>query len=365
MDFDLPHHVAELAAEARAVGTRLAAGRGVLEDSWLVGDDPAAALELADRGWIGMSWPTKAGGGGASALERLVVVEALISTGAPVASSWFADRQIGPTLLAYGTEEQRRRWLPGILSGTARWCIGMSEPDAGSDVASLRTAAHRDGDRWVISGSKVWMSGAASAQWCYLVARTDPAAPPHRGLSEFVVDMSSPGIEVTPIRDATGNEHFCEVRLESVEVPADALVGTEGGSFRQIMGQMEHERGGIDRLVSNRALYERARLRAERDDPLIRQEIAALETGYRLGRLMVLREAMGQAPRGFSAATKTYCTELEQRIAAFCARVDGPAAMLEGRVARAVVYAPAYTIMGGTTQILRNILAERLLGLPR
>ena len=365
MDFDLPADVAALAHEARAVAIDLAAQADLTEDSWLIGNDPDVARELGARGWLGMTWPEAEGGHGRSALERFVVFEQLISHGAPIASSWFADRQIGPTLLQYGTAEQRVRFLPEIVAGTSAWCIGMSEPDAGSDVASLRTRAERSGDDWVITGRKVWTSGAAHADWCYLVARTDPDAPPHAGLSEFLVDMRSPGIEVSPIVDMTGNQHFCEVTFEEVRVPGDLLVGTPNGSFKQIMRQMEHERGGIDRLVSNRALYEEARAHADHHDPLVRQEIAQLESLYRIGRLLVLREMLGQAPAGFSSATKTICTEHEQRVANFCGRVAGPQAMLWNRVSRNICYAPGYTLMGGTTQILRNILGERVLGLPR
>ncbi len=365
MDFDLPSDVAALADEARDVAIRLAAEADLTEDSWLIGNDAAVARELGQRGWLGMTWPVAEGGHGRTALERFAVFEQLISHGAPIASSWFADRQIGPTLLQFGTPAQRARFLPDIVAGTSAWCIGMSEPDAGSDVASLRTRAVLDGDVWRITGRKVWTSGAAHAHWCYLVARTDPDAPPHAGLSEFLVDMRSPGIEIAPIVDMTGNQHFCEVTFEDVAVPADLLVGTLNGSFKQIMRQMEHERGGIDRLVSNRALYLEARLHADHDNPIVRQEIAALETVYRIGRLLVLREMIGQAPTGFSAATKTICTEHEQRVAAFCGRVAGAQAMLWNRVSRNICYAPAYTIMGGTTMILRNILGERVLGLPR
>jgi len=364
MDFVWPEHLRTLQAEAADLAD---AWQGeVQEDSWIVGDSVPFAQELAARGWLGMTWPKAYGGHEASPLERFAVFETLIARGAPVASSWFADRQIGPTLLQYGSEEQRRRYLPEIVAGRSAWCIGMSEPDAGSDVASLRTKAVRHGDDWVITGQKVWTSGARHADWCYLVARTDPDAPAHAGLSEFVVDMHAPGIRVEPIHDMTGNDHFCEVFLEEHHVASSSLVGAENGSFRQIMRQMEHERGGIDRLVSNRALYEWCLDRwADRDDPLLRQEIAALETGYRIGRHLVIREVLGQAPRGFSAATKTICTEFEQHVAAFCARVAGPDALIWGRVARNLCYAPGYTIMGGTTQILRNVLAERLLGLPR
>ncbi len=365
MDFRPDPVLAKLAEEAHAVGLAATEDRAVLEDSWLIGTSREFSRELGERGWLGMTWPVAEGGGGRSVMERFVVFEALIATGAPVATSWFADRQIGPTLLQYGTPEQRRRWLPDIIDGTSAWCIGMSEPDAGSDVASLRTRAQPSGSDWILNGQKVWTSGAAEADWCYLIARTDPDAPPHAGLSEFVVDMSSPGIEVRPIVDATGNAHFCEVHLLDVVVPGDHLVGALNGSFKQVMRQMEHERGGIDRLVSNRRLYLDVLADSPPTTPLLRDQFARLESDYRIGRLMVLREVMGQAPSGFSAATKTFCTEFEQRVADYCVQAVGPAAMCSGRIARNIVYAPAYTIMGGTTNILRNILAERMLGLPR
>ena len=370
MDFTLPPDLADLAAAAAEVGGRAAAQRPIAEDGWIIGHDTAFALELADRGWLGMTWPVEAGGRGRSALERFVVFEALISAGAPVAACWFADRQIGPTLLRYGTRMQQDCWLPEIVAGRASWCIGMSEPDAGSDVASMRTRADRDGDHFVLTGRKVWTSGAALADWCYVIARTDPDAPAHAGLSELVVDMSSPGIDVAPIVDMTGNRHFSEMTFDDVVVPVGHLIGELNGSFRQVMRQMEHERGGIDRLLSNRMLYQDCLAVADVSDARVRQEIASLETGYRIGRQLVLREVLGQAPRQFSAATKTFCTEFEQRVAAFCSRVLGPHAQLTepglgGRVARNLCYAPAYTILGGTTQILRSIIAERVLGLPR
>ena len=365
MDFRWPDPIVELSAEVHRVGRVVASSRAVREDSWLIGTSREFSLELAERGWLGMTWPVEEGGGGRNALERFAVFEALISEGAPLATSWFADRQIGPTLLQFGTPEQRARWLPEIIAGRSAWSIGMSEPDAGSDVASLRTRAVRRGDRWVVNGQKIWTSGAADADWCYLIARTDPDAPAHAGLSELVVDLHSPGIDIRPIVDATGNAHFCEVHLDGVEVPAENLVGAENGSFKQVMRQMEHERGGIDRLVSNRRLYLDVVGAVHHDDPLVRQEVAALESGYRIGRLMVLREVLGQAPPGYSAVTKTFCTEFEQRVADLCARVAGADALLWDRVARNVCYSPAYTIMGGTTSILRNIVGERVLGLPR
>jgi len=263
-----------------------------------------------------------------------------------------------------------------MLAGRSAWCIGMSEPDAGSDVAAIGTRAVRDGDDFVVTGQKIWTSGAATAQWCYLICRTDPDAPAHKGLSELVVDMSSSGVEVRPITDSSGDAHFNEVFFDEVRVPATNLVGQLNNSFGQTMRQLEHERGGIDRLVSNRRLFLDVAALADTGDPRIRQEMAAIESRYRIGRLMVLRNVVGQGPTGYSAVTKTVCTELEQSVASFAAGVvgahatvtgpvAGPGADIGARVARNIVYSPAYTIMGGTTQILRNILGERVLGLPR
>src|SRR5688572_3202275 len=174
MDFALPPELDALRAEATRVAVDAVAGIDFPENGWIIGHSAPFAEELGRRGWIGMTWPVEEGGHGRPAIERFVVYEALIEQGAPIAAMWFADRQMGPSLLQFGTPEQRRRFLPGIAAGTSMWCIGMSEPDAGSDVASLRTRAVLDGDEWVVNGQKVWTSGAAMADWCYLIARTDP-----------------------------------------------------------------------------------------------------------------------------------------------------------------------------------------------
>lgn len=365
MDFAWSPALEALRAEAEEFTAAVTAGREVLEDSWIVGYDPAVSAELGRRGWLGMTWPKAYGGHERSAAERFVVTEALIAGGAPIAASWFTDRQMGPSILAYGTEDQKQRFLPAMVRGEANWCIGMSEPDHGSDLAHLRTRAVLDGDDYVVDGTKVWTSFATTADWMYLICRTDPDAPAHKGLSELVVDMRSPGIDVSPIEDMTGNRHFCQVTLDGVRVPAANLVGTPNGSWSQTMRQLEHERGGIDRLVTNRALFLDAVARADTDDRSVRQEIARLEGEYRIGRLLVIREMLRQAPAGFSAATKAFGTEYEQRVASFVSRTLGPEATLWNRWSRAQCYAPAYTIMGGTSNVLRTILADRVLGLPR
>jgi len=365
MDFGWTVEQVRLRDEARAFARDAVQRFGRSNDSWIHGYSKEVSRELGARGWIGMGWPKQYGGGARPPLDRLIVAEELITAGAPVGASWFGDRQMGPALIAYGSEEQRQRYLPLILSGETTWCIGMSEPDAGSDLASLQTSAVRDGADYVINGQKIWTSFAAKSDFCYLICRTSRDGPPHRGISEIVVPMDSPGIEVRPIRDLTESEHFCEVWFSDVRVSAANLVGVEGQAFAQTMRQLEHERGGIDRLVSNRALFDIALRRADTSDPLVRQEIAALEIGYRIGKMLVIRSVMGQAPQGFAAATKCMCTEHEQRVADFVARVLGPEAMLWNDVARGIAYAPGYTIMGGTSNVLRNILAERVLGLPR
>ena len=355
----------ELRAQARAVATDAVARYGRFNDSWINGYSKEFARELAELGWIGMTWPVAFGGAGRPAIDRVIVAEEMIAAGAPIAAMWFADRQMGPSLIAYGTPDQQAEFLPGIRSGETTWCIGMSEPNAGSDLASLSTFARDDGDDWVINGQKIWTSFGAVADYCYCICRTSTEGPPHAGISEIIVPMTTPGIEVRPIKDMTTNRHFCEVFFTDVRVPKANLVGTLGGAFKQTMRQLEHERGGIDRFVSNQALFRIAVERADTSDPLIRQEIAAIETGYRIGRILVIREILKQAPAGFSAATKCFGTELETRISNFVARVLGAEATLWSDVTHGVLYAPGYTIMGGTSNVMRNILAERVLGLPK
>lgn len=365
MDFSLSPDLLALRDRAQGVAADGVARFGRHNDSWINGFSKEFARVMADEGWIGMGWPTEYGGRARPPIERLIVAEEMISAGAPVAAMWFADRQMGPTLIAYGTEQQKAALLPKMLSGEVTWCIGMSEPDAGSDLASISTRAVRDGSDFVIDGQKIWTSFGHVADYCYLICRTSDEGPPHRGISEIIVPMDSPGIEVRPITDMIANRHFCEIYFTGVRVPDENLVGTEGDAFKQTMAQLAHERGGIDRLVSNRALFRHACDQANGSDRRVRQEIARLESEYRVGRLLVYREALGQAPAGFSAATKAFCTEHEQRVAQFAAAQLGAATLLDSQWTRGICYAPGYTIMGGTSNVMRNILGERVLGLPR
>jgi alkylation response protein AidB-like acyl-CoA dehydrogenase len=310
----------------------------------------------------------------------VIVSEELLRAGAPVAAHWFGDRQIGPALLAYGSDEQREGYLPRIVRGDVVFCIGMSEPGAGSDLAGLRTRATEDGDSWIIDGHKIWTSFAHRADACYLVARTDPDAPKHRGISEFLIDMTTPGITVRPIVDATGEHHFNEVFFEGVRVPRTALVGAKNRGWYQIASQLDYERSGIERLLSNwrvfRDVVGEAKTRGLTADPVWRDRLSRIETHLRLGRWMIYRIAWklgrGTPPNLEAAATKAFATETEQEVAEAAGALLGslatlvagsPAAPLDGRVARALLYAPAYTIQGGTSEILRNIIATRGLGL--
>ena len=365
MDFEWSPELKALREKAAAVAADAVARFGRHNDSWMNGYSKEFSRELAAHGWIGMTWPVEHGGGGRPPIERLIVGEEMIKAGAPIAASWFGDRQMGPALIQYGTVEQQREFLPRILSGETTWCIGMSEPNSGSDLASLKTSARDDGDEWVINGQKIWTSFAADADYVYLICRTSNDGPPHAGISEIIVPMDTPGIEVRRIKDMTTNQHFCEVFFTDVRVPKKNLVGQPGGAFGQTMRQLEHERGGIDRLVSNHAYFERAKSHADLSDPLVRQEIAAIESGYVIGRILVIREVLRQAPAGFSAATKCFCTEHEQRVAQFASRTLGMETTLWTEWTKDWLYFPGYTIMGGTSNVMRNILGERVLGLAK
>lgn len=352
----------EEAAQVAADGVRRFGRHNV---SWMNGYSKEFSRELAQRGWIGMVWPKEFGGGGRPSIDRLIVGEEMIKAGAPIAGNWFGDRQMGPALIQYGTQAQRDMFLPDILAGETTWCIGMSEPNSGSDLASLKTFAEDDGDEWVINGQKIWTSFGAEADYCYLICRTSKDGPPHAGISEIIVPMNTPGIEVRPIADMTTNRHFCEVFYTDVRVPKENLVGQQGGAFAQTMRQLEHERGGIDRLVSNYAQFQYAITKADTKNPLVRQDIAALETGYQIGRILVIRETLRQAPAGFSAATKCFCTEHQQRVDEFVFKTLGAEAMLWDDMMQGLAYGPGYTIMGGTSNVMRNILGERVLGLAK
>jgi alkylation response protein AidB-like acyl-CoA dehydrogenase len=371
MDFALTAAQSALREEVRAFLAENLRPGDARDDGWIVGFSREFSRALGARGWIGYTWPKRYGGSEGSYLERLIITEELLRAGAPVGAHWLADRQIGPALLAYGSEEQRQEMLPRIARGELFFCIGMSEPNAGSDLASLRTRAVEDGDFYVIDGHKIWTTNAHEAEYCYLVARTDPRAAKHKGISEFLLDMKSPGITVRPIVDMAGEHHFNEIFFEGVRVHRRWLVGEKNRGWYQIASQLDYERSGIERLLSNwrvfRDAVEHSKETGLAANPLWRDRLASIETRLTIGRWMIYRVAWlltrGIVPNKESALTKAFATELEQEIAEVAGQIFGMHA-LQGRLARAMAFAPGYTIMGGTSTILRNIIAVRGLGLP-
>ena len=350
------------------------------EDGWTVGYSREFSRKLGERGWIGLTWPKKYGGQERSYLDRVVSTEELLRAGAPVAAHWLGDRQVGPALLAYGSEEQKEEILPRVTKGEIVFCLGMSEPGAGSDLASLRTKAVEEGDVFSLTGQKIWTSFAHVADYVYLVARTDSNAPKHKGISEFLIDMKTPGITVRPLVDITGEHHFNEVFFDGVRVERKWLIGEKNRGWYQIASQLDYERSGIERLLSNYPLYrDTVRYAQEQGlskNPLVRNQLAQMQIELDMGRFMVYRVAwllsQGFVPNHEAAMAKCFCTEVEQRIAQTVSSLLGeyavllpgsPAARLAGRVARTYLYAPAYTIQGGTSNVLRNIMAIRGLGL--
>jgi len=299
----------------------------------------------------------------------------LLAAGAPLAAHWFADRQMGPSILAHGTETQKERYLPEILAGDVTYCIGMSEPEAGSDLAAVRTRAVRCEGEWRISGHKIWTSLAHRSEYIYLLARTDADSQRHAGLSEFIVPLHSEGVTITAIHDMSGAHHFNEVFLDEVRVPTDALIGAEGGGWEQITGQLAYERSGLERVMSVWPLLSVMRQEAG-DDPRRLEELGEIEAAALAARQLVYRAAAvadsGRPPGHEAAMAKVLGTQVEQDIVEIASRWAGRAARLDptapgaafaGHLFAAWLIAPSFTIRGGTSEILTGIVARRALGL--
>ncbi len=356
--------VAELRGQVRELTDRwLAEGRYVpRSDCWLRSFDLEFSRELAARNLIGLTWPTEFGGGGLDARCRLAVTEELLRAGAPVAAHWIGDRQIGPTILRHGSAELQRELLPGIVSAEHIFCLGMSEPEAGSDLAAVRTTATKVDGGWRVNGLKTWTSQAHHATHAYLLARTDSSGRKHEGLSEFVVDMSGDGVEVSPIRDMAGEHHFNEMRFTDVFVPDRRLIGTVGGGWRQVIEQLSFERGGPERVLSTYPLLRQSIqwLREMRDDRFDD------ELGELVGRLGTLRrqcweiaEAIdaGRAPVTQAASLKYRGTAFEVDVIEFARRVGLPATG-DGPLGRALSASPGFSIRGGSSDVLLSIIAK-------
>jgi hypothetical protein len=345
-------------------------------DVWLSGWDERFSRELGARGWLGMTLPTEYGGHGRGTLDRYVVTEEVLAAGAPVAAHWVADRQIGPSLLRFGTEPQKQRFLPRIAAGECYFGIGMSEPDSGSDLASVRTRATRVDGGWRLSGTKVWTSGAHHAHAFFALARSAPVqdGDRHAGLSQFIVELDSPGVDIRPIRLLTGAHHFNEVVLDDVFVPDDMVFGEIGSGWHQMTSELGFERSGPERFLSTFPLL--SSLVGELSGQADRLGTAGLrEVGALTARVWTLRRlslgiaaslGSGVAQDVPAALVKDLGTRFENEVIdAARLLVDiPPDPGAEGGFARlladAVLHAPGFTLRGGTNEILRGVVARGL-----
>jgi alkylation response protein AidB-like acyl-CoA dehydrogenase len=340
---------------------------------------------LASKGWLTMAWPAEWGGQGAGHIKQLVYNEEVALRDAP-ANDLGSDR-VGPTIMLYGTDEQKRRFLPGIVSGQDVWCQGFSESGSGSDLASLQTSAVEDGDEFVINGSKVWTSFAHLADYCILLARTDPDAPKHKGISYFLLDMNTPGITVRPLIDMLDRHQFNEVFFDNVRVPRDSLVGELNRGWYVATATLDFERSGIQRVIGSYRTFERlvdyARETTRKGSaliakPSVRNRLAELEIEFAVGKLLSYRvvwmQSQGLIPNYEASVAKLYGTELAQRLANAGMQVLGlggqlapgsPWAPLHGRIESLYLAAAALTVAAGTSEVMRNIIAGRGLGMPR
>lgn len=340
--------------------------------------DTAWQRMLYDAGYAGLHWPVDAGGQGATPTQHLIFLEETEKAGAPyVGANFVGLLHAGPTIAAEGTAGQRARWLPPVLRGDEIWCQGFSEPDAGSDLASLRTRAVRDGDHYVVSGQKIWTSHAEVADWCELLVRTDPAAPKHRGISWLAMEMDTPGVTVRPLRTLAGSTEFAEMFLDEVRVPVSHRVGAENDGWRVTMVTLSFERGTafVGEVVACRrtldALAAEARANGRWDDPVLRRRLGRLNAEFRaLWRLTQwnVSEAQGSGgvPGTGGSVFKLRYSQARQELYEAAAEVLGAdAADLDREWALDRLSSLSYTIAAGTSQIQRNIVAERILGLPK
>ena len=331
---------------------------------------------LQEGGWAGVDWPVEYGGRGATLTQSAIFFEELARARAPLPVNVLGLLLGGPTLMRWGTADQKERFLPAILSAEEIWCQGFSEPDAGSDLASLKTRAVRDGGDWVVTGQKVWTSGAQYSKWCMLVARTDPEAPKHKGLTYFVMDMEQDEVQVRPLRQITGEAEFNELFIEEARVPVENVVGDVGQGWQVALTTLMNERAGLAFYNQARLrqrldeLFEQARSRGLLHDPVVADRLADLHIRAEVLRLTAYRgltatEKYGQpGPEG--SLTKWMWSDANQRLARLAADVLGPEALTAGTGwSHELLRTPGNSIEGGTTEILKNILAERVLGLPR
>jgi len=345
--------------------------------------------KMYEAGWVGIAWPKEYGGRGATVMEQVIFTEEMARAGAPNLANVLGLSLIGPTIIAYGTDAQKKRYLAKILSADEIWCQGFSEPNAGSDLANVRTDARLDGDHYIVNGQKVWNSYGWAADWCALLTRSDPSSAKHHGLSYILVDMKSPGVEVRPLRQMTGESEFCEIFFHDVRVAAENVLGKVGEGWNVAMGTLAHERATLgagvqivikrqfDRLVElAHKTMRNGKLAAE--DPVIRQKLGQCFTDIEIMRLNQMRAISRINQKGVpgpeSSILKVFWTELNQRFQQIATELLGPYATLskgdpyaidDGQWAYTFLRARGNTIEAGTSEVQRNILGHMVLGLPK
>jgi alkylation response protein AidB-like acyl-CoA dehydrogenase len=331
---------------------------------------------LQEGGWAGVHWPTEYGGRGASLMQTAIFFEEMGRARAPLPANVLGLLLGGPTLMVWGTDEQKERYLPPILSAEEIWCQGFSEPDAGSDLAALKTRARKEGDEWIVTGQKVWTSAAQWSKWCMLVARTDTDAPKHKGLTYFLMDMEQDAVQVRPLVQITGEAEFNELFIEEARIPDENVIGGVGNGWKVALTTLMNERAGLGFFLQVRLrqlldeLMDEAAASGALEDPRVADKLADLHIRTEVLRLTAYRglsviEQYGQpGPEG--SLVKWLWSETNQLLTQLAPDLVGPEALTAGTPwAYELLRARGNSIEGGTTEILKNIVAERVLGLPR
>ena len=334
------------------------------------GADEDFSKKVGQMGWIGLNWPKEFGGAGRSAMERYVILEEMLTAGAPVGAHWISDRQSGPLIIRYGTENHQKELLPGILKGESYFCIGMSEPDSGSDLAALRTKAEKKDNIYVVNGTKLWTSGAHRCQYMIACFRTSQEEDRHGGLSQFIVDLSLPGVTIRPIIDLAGRHHFNEVIFEDCEVPADMLIGEEGNGWNQVTAELALERSGPERYLSSYILLQELvnEFSSRNDDE------GVTEIGRQMAHLTTLRQMsvsvagmldQGANPALEASVVKDLGAVFEQELPNIAHRLmglepDANGSDFQRYLAILTQISPSFSLRGGTREILRGIIARGL-----
>ena len=344
-----------------------------------MGWSPAFSMKLAERGWIALAWPKEYGGAGMGFMDQVIFNEEMAYSGAPIGAHRRGVFYVGPILILYGTDEQKTKHLNAVTGGTGYYCQLFSEPGAGSDLAGLQTRAIRDGDDYVINGQKIWTSDGHRSDYGWLAARTDPDAPKHKGISNFILDMKSPGISVRPLVNMANNHSFNEVFFDNVRVPKENMIGEENRGWYQTAATLDFERSSIATFAGTRRFLDevleivRERPRTHRD----RIDFADVYTGCTVGQMLSysiasMQEA-GRVPNREASAAKLLSSELRQRAGLATIRAlgmqgqvqEGPGEVLGGRYTREYLSGVSATIAGGTSEIQRGVIATRGVGLPR